>query len=170
MLDLRAGEANLAIRFRHDAPSGAVVIELFRDAFMPVCNPALLPGGNPIEHLGALKGHTLVHCYWSPSEPHAPTWRRWLAVAGSRMPYVPEMGEMDQLSFREELHAIDAVIAGQGITIISDILVGNELAAGTLVKAVDLTLPGFGYYLVHEADHPRRPMIDAFTAWIRSVG
>jgi hypothetical protein len=28
---------------------------------------------------------------------------------------VPEMEEFDQLTFREELHAIDAVIAGQGI-------------------------------------------------------
>lgn len=41
---------------------------------------------------------------------------------------------MSHLSFREELHAIEAVIAGQGIGIVSVVLVEHELAAGTLVR------------------------------------
>ena len=47
--------------------------------------------------------------------------------------------------FREELHAIDALIAGQGIGIASDVLVARELAAGELVKVLDLSLPGLGF-------------------------
>lgn len=47
---------------------------------------------------------------------------------------------MEHLNFREELHAIDAVIAGQGIGICSDVLVARELETGTLVRALDLTL------------------------------
>ena len=43
---------------------------------------------------------------------------------------MPEFKEMEHLSFREELHAIEAVIAGQGIGIFSDVLVARELAAG----------------------------------------
>jgi DNA-binding transcriptional LysR family regulator len=38
------------------------------------------------------------------------------------------------LSFREELHAIEAAISGQGIAICSDVLVAPELASGSLVK------------------------------------
>jgi LysR family glycine cleavage system transcriptional activator len=45
---------------------------------------------------------------------------------------VPESGDMDHLSFREELHAIEAVIAGQGIGIFSDVHVARELAGKTL--------------------------------------
>ena len=38
-----------------------------------------------------------------------------------------------------------------GIGIFSDVLVAPELAAGTLVKAFDLSLPGYGFYLVRGA-------------------
>jgi LysR family glycine cleavage system transcriptional activator len=61
---------------------------------------------------------------------------------------------MQHLSFREELHAIEAVVAGQGIGIFSDVLVARELAAGTLVKAFDLSLAGYGFYIVRRAGHP----------------
>ena len=76
---------------------------------------------------------------------------------------------MDHLSFREELHAIEAVIAGQGIGIFSDVLVAQELAAGTLVKAFDLSLPGYRFYVVRTTDHPREKTIQAFSTWLQSV-
>ncbi len=71
------------------------------------------------------------------------------------------------LGFREELHAIDAVVAGQGIAICSDIVIGRELESGELVRAHSLSLPGYGFYLVSLPDHPRQSMIDAFSAWMR---
>jgi LysR family glycine cleavage system transcriptional activator len=91
----------------------------------------------------------LVHCYWSPSDREAPTWERWLAAARSQGADLPAVEELKHLSFREELHAIEAVIAGQGIAICSDVLVARELATGVLVKALNLALPGYGFYLVH---------------------
>ena len=74
------------------------------------------------------------------------------------------------LTFSEELHAIDAVIAGQGIGLFSDVLVAHELATGELVRLIDLALPGFGFYFAHTSDHPRQTIIDAFAEWIGSVG
>ena len=76
---------------------------------------------------------------------------------------------MEHLSFREEAHAIDAVLAGQGIGMFSDLLVGDELKAGTLVKALDLKLSGFGFYSVHSFDHPREREIAALSAWLKSA-
>ena len=76
---------------------------------------------------------------------------------------------MQYLSFREELHAIEAVIAGQGIGIFSDVLVARELAAGTLVKAFDLNLAGYDFYVVRRAGHPREKTIQAFSTWVQSV-
>jgi LysR family glycine cleavage system transcriptional activator len=76
---------------------------------------------------------------------------------------------MDHLSFREELHAIEAVIAGQGIGIFSNVLVAPELAAGTLVKAFDVSLPGYRFYVVRAPDHPREKAIQAFSTWLLSV-
>ena len=57
----------------------------------------------------------------------------WLAIARKRWPEMPELKEVDHLSFKEELHAIEAVIAGQGIGLFSNVLVAPELKAGTLV-------------------------------------
>jgi len=82
---------------------------------------------------------------------------------------VPEMEEFDQLTFREELHAIDAVIAGQGIAILGNTLLAHELETGVLVKAVDFTAPRAGYYLVYLSDHPRKAQIEDLASWARSV-
>jgi len=51
----------------------------------------------------------------------------------------------------------------------SDIVIGRELKSGVLVKAHDLSLPGYGFYVVHVANHPEQPSIDAFAAWLRLV-
>ena len=84
-------------------------------------------------------------------------------------PETPAAILMGALSFREELHAIEAVLAGQGVAILSDVLVARELTSGALVKALDLPLPGFGFYFVHVQDHPRQAVIKSFHAWVRSV-
>ncbi len=123
----------------------------------------------PFAGPSALRRHTLVHCYWSPADTEAPTWQRCLAAARARWRDVPGYDEMEHLSFREELHGIEAVIAGQGIGIISDVLVARELADGQLVKCLDVALPGFGYFLTYAADHPRQRLINAFSDWIASL-
>jgi LysR family transcriptional regulator, glycine cleavage system transcriptional activator len=137
------------------------------DIFWPVCDPQLRASG--LRRVAELRGQVLVHCYWSPSDLGAPTWQRWLAVARTKWRNVPELKEMDHLSFREELHAIEAVIAGQGIGIFSNVLVAPELATGTLVKAFDLSLPGYRFFLVRTPHHPREKTIQAFLIWLRSV-
>jgi LysR family glycine cleavage system transcriptional activator len=76
---------------------------------------------------------------------------------------------MEHLSFREELHAIEAVIAGQGVGIFSDVLVARELTAGKLVKAFAVSLPGYRFYLAHPAGHPREKIIQVFSKWLQSV-
>jgi LysR family transcriptional regulator, glycine cleavage system transcriptional activator len=169
VLDLHADEADVAIRYAHSAPPDLVAHELLRDRFFPVCSPALLAAGNPIRHPIDLAQHTLIHFFWSPADSYAPTWQRWLAMARISDPEVPEVDEIGKLNFREELHAIEAVIAGQGIAVCSDVLVARELQSGLLVKALDLSLPGLVFYLVHVPDHPQQWIIEAFAAWLRRV-
>ena len=73
------------------------------------------------------------------------------------------------LSFREELHAIEAVVAGQGIALCGDVVVADDLASGALVKALDLALPGYGFYPVYARNHPRRAIIEVFVHWISTI-
>jgi LysR family glycine cleavage system transcriptional activator len=167
VLDLHAGDADVAIRYARTLPTVGIAKEFLSDSFWPVCNPELLASG--LKRAADLRGHVLVHCYWSSSDLAAPTWQRWLAVARGKWRDVPEFKDMDHLSFREELHAIEAVIAGQGIGIFSNVLVAHELAAGTLVKAFDMSLPGYRFYVVLTPGHPREKTIQAFATWLQSV-
>lgn len=168
VLSLDVGEADIAIRYSRSAPQDGVAEELFRDTFWPVCDPQLF-GPTKRLNLADLKKHTLVHCYWPPSDVEAPTWTRWLTAARSKWADVPDPKDMDHLSFHEELHAIEAVSAGQGIGLFSDVLVGRELASGKLAKAFDLSLPGYGFYLVRKLGHPREKSLSAFAKWLRSA-
>ena len=168
VLDLRADDADMAIRYARSMPLELTAQEMFRDTFFPICSPVLLEG-KPIRRAADLLQHPLISFDWLKRDTETPTWRRWWATARSVDPDLPEPSEVWDLSFREELHAIEAVIAGQGVAICSDVVVGRELKSGALVKAHDLSLPGYGFYLVHLPNHPRQPIITAFSAWIRST-
>jgi LysR family glycine cleavage system transcriptional activator len=114
-LDLGAGEADLAIRYARAAPPGLVVHEILRDTFWPVASPALLAPGGLIRRPADLLRHTLIHAGWEGWESCAPTWRNRLAAARRLDPGLPEAaGAAGELHFREELHALEAVAAGQG--------------------------------------------------------
>jgi LysR family transcriptional regulator, glycine cleavage system transcriptional activator len=170
VLDLRSGDADVAIRYARSMSTDLTAREIFRDAFFPMCSPELLgAGAYPIKRAADLLRYPLIHYHWFNSDPRAPTWRQWLATARSVDPDLPNVTKSWDLSFREELHAMDAVVAGQGIAICSDVVVRYELESGRLVKAHNLSLPGYGYYLVHMPHHPRLTTITAFSSWMRSV-
>jgi LysR family glycine cleavage system transcriptional activator len=168
IVDLRSGEADLAVRYAPALPARAVAVELFKDSYWAICSPRLLAVRKRARRLVDLEGLTLIHVYWPPSFRNPPTWRRWLAVARSRLGGALALDGMRQVSFSEELPAYEAVISGQGIGICSDALLASELAAGTLVKAFDVRLPGYGFYLVRVSAHAREKAIDAFSAWLQS--
>jgi len=170
VLDLRAADADVAIRYARTMPADLAALEIFRDSFFPVCSPELLAkGGRPITRAADVLHYPLIHFDWMNRHRDAPTWQRWLATARSVDPSIPDINKTWDLSFREELHAIDAVAAGQGIAIFSDVVVSRELDSGALVKAHDLSLPGYGYYLVYMPQQPQQQNIEAFSGWMRSM-
>jgi len=169
VLDVRAGATDVAIRYARKPPLDLMAHEVFRDAFVPVCSPRLLEQHGPIERAADLLRFPLIHYDWINSDPDAPTWRQWLAVARSIDPDFNPLEKAWDLSFSEELHAIDAVIGGQGVAICSDVVVSNELRSGQLVKAHPLALPGYGFYLVSMPHSPQAPVIEAFSTWMRAI-
>jgi LysR family glycine cleavage system transcriptional activator len=169
VLDVRAGATDVAIRYARKPPLDLMAHEVFRDAFVPVCSPRLLEQHGPIERAADLLRFPLIHYDWINSDPDAPTWRQWLAVARSIDPDFNPLEKAWDLSFSEELHAIDAVIGGQGVAICSDVVVSNELRSGQLVKAHPLALPGYGFYLVSMPHSPQALVIEAFSTWMRAI-
>jgi LysR family transcriptional regulator, glycine cleavage system transcriptional activator len=169
VLDVRADAADVAIRYARKPPPDYVVQEVFRDAYVPVCSPRLIERHGPIERAADLLRFPLIHYDWITRDPEAPTWQQWLSVARSIDPDFRPLEKVWDLSFREELHAIDAVVGGQGVAICSDVVVSNELRNGLLVKAHPLSLPGYGFYIVSMAHSPRAAAIEAFSAWMRAL-
>jgi LysR family glycine cleavage system transcriptional activator len=169
VLDVRAGATDVAIRYARKPPLDLMAHEVLRDTFVPVCSPRLLDQHGPIERAADLLRFPLIHYDWINSDPDAPTWRQWLAVARSIDPDLNPLEKAWDLSFSEELHAIDAVIGGQGVAICSDVVVSNELRNGQLVKAHPLALPGYGFYLVSMPHSPQAPVIEAFSTWMRAI-
>ncbi|WP_338868626.1 transcriptional regulator GcvA [Myxococcus stipitatus] len=143
-VDLRSGGVDLAIRYGRGVHAGLRSEVLFQDRFAPVCSPRL--GVSGLEDLGR---HPLIHFEWRRVEEATPTWSRWFASAERK--YQAPSGE---LRFSDESHAIQAAIAGQGIALVSLVLVAEELASGALVRPFGPELEGFAYHLVH-LDTPR---------------
>lgn len=168
LLDLRADDADVAVRYARAAPTEFVSRELFRDRFFPVCSPTLLTGRSRLRAADVLQ-YPLIHFDWFSPGADTPTWRQWWATARSVDPALPDLPEEWALRFREELHALDAVIAGQGIAICSDIVLADALRDGTLQRAHELALPGFGFYLTYLPETPQKPVIDAFYIWMKAA-
>jgi LysR family transcriptional regulator, glycine cleavage system transcriptional activator len=167
VVKLDAGEADLAIRYTRSAPHGAAQ-EIFRDQFYPVCSPKLLVNGPRIRRASELRDYPLIHFDWFANDPTSPNWERWFEKASTTDPAARHACNI-ALSFREELHAIEAVLAGQGVALCSDVIVADDLASGALVKLLDLALPGYGFYPVYAPDHTRRITIELFVQWISAV-
>jgi len=169
VLDLADGEADVAIRYARRPPVSGQFIELARDTFRVVASPKLV--GNRGKSLSPLElaNFPLIGIEWPSGDRDAPTWQRWQTKARGRVKGVPDLARLPNLAFREELHAIEAAISGQGVAICSDVLVGPELASGALVQVSNLTLPGYRFFLVYLPTHPRLSSIKSFSEWARSM-
>lgn len=166
VLDLRAGQADIAIRYARIPPPELLSREIMRDRFWPMCSPSLLVAAGVPARPADLMRLPLIHMQWQETEPAPPTWRTWAVAMHAADPFFGQPQETDGFSFWEELHAIEAVIGGQGVGICSDVLVARELQVGALVKVSELSLPGFGFFAAHMPGHPREPTIVAFADWI----
>jgi LysR family transcriptional regulator, glycine cleavage system transcriptional activator len=169
VLDLDSGEVDIAIRYSRKPPAALPSVELLRDNFCIVASPKLVGNlATPLRPAEIAK-FPLIDIEWLANETWAPGWQLWQKVAGRRHKSVPDLSSLPALSFREEVHAIEAAIAGQGLAICSDVLVGPELARGALVPVSSIKLPGLGFYIVHRPTHPKLGSIKAFIDWAQSA-
>ncbi|OCP38594.1 LysR family transcriptional regulator [Ensifer sp. LC163] len=157
-VDLEA-DADAAIRFGPGHYLGLVTEPLFADRFAPICAPRLAPSG-----AADLRQATLIHFDWGLArrdDPRAPVWRQWLARAG-----VEGVDANAGISFTDEIHAVQAVVAGQGVGLLSLTLVAEELASGILVQPFSLSLEGDRYDLVYSPHMADRPATRLLRDWV----
>ena len=109
----------------------------------------------------ALKRHALIHFRWTTERPQTPTWKRWFREAGLE----PELAGT-ALMFSDETHAVQAAVAGQGIALLSRVLIAEELASGTLRRVGGPELEGARYRLVYLEERLRDERVAKVRRWI----
>ncbi len=169
VLDLRGGEVDVAIRYARRRPLDDVSIELMRDTFSVVASPRLVGHLRKPLKPGEIAQLPLIESEWPSTDRQAPTWQRWQTFARRHHKDVPPLAPAISMFFREELHAIETAISGQGVAICSDVLVAPELASGALVRISRITLPGYGFYIVYRPGNAKLASIKAFSAWALSM-
>ncbi|TNE40907.1 MAG: transcriptional regulator GcvA [Alphaproteobacteria bacterium] len=161
LVDLVRDNADVAIRYGSGGYRDVAVDFLFSPVNTPVCSPVLLRGGHPLREPEDLRHHRLLHIDWTAVEP---TWRMWLLAAG-----LHDIDPTRGPHFNMESMAVQAALDGQGVALIADVLVADEVAAGRLVHPFD---PGFStpltfcYYLLTPKEGTLKPKIRAFREWL----
>ncbi len=163
-LDFEREDIDLAIRFGEGIYPGLQVEKLFHDTLFPVCSPDLLKGAKRLREPRDLLQFTLIHLDWEAQGAVWPNWRMWMQAAG-----VKDFNDTRGLHFSQTSLALQAAIDGHGVALGDSTLVGDDLAAGRLVKPFELSLRSpaqFAYHLITRRDNSDRPMTRAFRDWI----
>ena len=161
LVDLARDKADVAVRYGPGGYNGVRIDFLFNQVNRPVCSPALLSGEHPLRDPDKLRHHTLLHVDWKDAEA---SWRMWLMAAG-----LHDIDPTRGPRFTMENMAIQAALNSQGVALIGDVMVADDLEAGRLVHPFDPSLSTpltFSYYLLSAKDTVEQPMVTAFRNWL----
>ncbi len=163
MIDMSRGDFDIAIRYGTGHYPGLVVELLLKNEVFPACSPALLRDGPPLDRPADLRNHALIHDQQIDRDPLAPTWSMWLKAAK-----VDDFVTARGLSFNNNVLALEAALAGHGVTLAYSTTAAADIAAGRLVRLFSLSLPdNFAYYIVTAPGALERPKVKAFRDWLR---
>jgi LysR family glycine cleavage system transcriptional activator len=155
------GDIDIGIRFGRGNWDGLHSELLYANEVFPVCAPGLLDPAKPIRQARDVMQYPLLtDTDWVRSGYDV--WRDWLAAAGA--------GDVDfrsDISLNYSNLQIQAAIDGLGIAIGNQILAGDDLKHGRLIKAFDFTIrQDTGYWVVYGKNALKQPKIKAFRDWL----
>ena len=161
--DFIADDVDVAIRLSNGIHPDLHVEKLFDDFVLPVCSPRLVESG--LKRLEDVSRFTLIHYDIPLSSPSPPLWTDWLKVA--------EVSGVDPtrgLRFNVSDHALDAAVAGAGVSLSYKLIASDDVRTGRLVIPFGPELPitERAYHFVCLKGHEERPNVRAFRDWLFS--
>jgi LysR family glycine cleavage system transcriptional activator len=133
------------------------VRQLSAVALFPVCSPALINGPQGVREIEDMTQHLLL------CEDGGAEWTRWLLAAGARAEGF-RMTEMGNAHI-----AMEAALHGQGVALGDNLLAGDDLAEGRLVRLFEQSVPAkHAYYMVCRHEVCDSPLVARFIDWILS--
>ena len=91
-------------------------------------------------------------------------WARWFSAVGARQP--PARTRRGQLIVRYQHLILEAVLAGEGVGLLTPALVQPHVESGRLLRPFSQTITDGGYYLHWRHDRDDDPLIATFRRWI----
>lgn len=155
-IDLTQRTVDVAIRYRETPEEGLDNTLLYQDRFAVVASPSL-----GIAEVNDLHTATLIHVENRHVPKASPDWPKWVSQYGP-----VDLNTQKGLHFSEEMHALQAAVAGQGVVIASRLLTADMIRRNILDAPFGDDLPGANYYLVALKEVAERPDVRAFRAWL----
>lgn len=155
VVDLQAGEADVALRYGAGRWPGVEAEPILRFSVSPVCAPTVQKAiaGRPLRD--ALASVTFIREDYDD-------WDLWLKEAGLA-DFVPSR----ELRFVDYSMAISSAVNGHGLLLGYSGYVDVEVAAGQLVYPFDLSVAtGKGYHLAYRKERLADPRVQAFRDWV----
>ena len=133
---------------------------LFEDSMLPVCSPSLVEQG--LRSPADLPRFPLIHYEFLTSMHAPPGWADWFAAAG-----LTTADATRGLKVNVADHALDAAVAGAGVSLSHKLIASDDVHSGRLVTPFgpELPLPS-GYHFVCLKGQETRPSVRAFHDWL----
>ena len=160
LIDLAREEVDLSVRYGPGGWDGVVSSELAKGKLTPVCAPALLKRAleQSSGDLTSMVCSTRRIQTFSNNE-----WRTWGAAAG-----VDLSDAKCTFIIEDFIVVIAAVVAGQGLALLPEILVREHLADGRMVTFSETAIDwDHTYHIVHAPNAERRPIVRDVIAWLK---
>jgi LysR family glycine cleavage system transcriptional activator len=158
LLDLRAEEIDLAIRFGRAPHPGYSAMRLMGDRVVPVCTPELLGQYGPVNSIDSLLALPLLHDSATAGDGSDSDWRTWFDYFGR-----PDIACHAGQHFSEAGMLINAAMLGLGVALARASLAADQIASGVLVCPLKRAAPtAYSYYLLGLPEVVDRPKIATF--------
>lgn len=156
VVDLLNEPVDLAIRHGLGDYPGLVATRLISPSLIVVASPDFVAAHGPLHRPADCLKLSLLHDHTRQD------WRLWFEAHGVLAPE-----RLKGPAFSDGTLIVRAAVAGQGLGLVREFYAAEELAAGRLVRALDISWPSrFGYYLVATPAALDRPLVRAFRNWL----
>ncbi|HKX92535.1 MAG TPA: LysR substrate-binding domain-containing protein [Sphingomicrobium sp.] len=164
LVDLRSGDADLAIRAGRGEWDGLEKYKLFDVVFTPMASPACMADaeaqmGRPLEPADLLHLKLI--------SPQDSWWVQWFADAGVATEGRPQ--PRGGLRLDNQANEGHAAMAGQGFALLTPFLWTHDVAQGRLIMPFPerLSMRGWSYWMVFPTERRLVPKIKRFREWLQ---
>ncbi len=156
LADLAREEIDLSIRFGGGAWDGLVSRELVPGRLAPVCAPDLIARHKDADVASVLAATRLIQVF--PKNE----WLAWADATGEALPDAAS----PFMVMEHFLVALQAVMAGQGVALLPEIIVRDQVAKGGLARFAAPIDWAQTFYLTHLPNADRRPILREVMDWL----